>query len=325
MILEAGAIATLERFEATLDPAHPETGEVPAKVVGYGEMSTVVAIDAPGLADLVLKRMAIFHDEGEVDAYEELLADYAVELRAAGLTVPDQASARTTSGRTGRPVLYLLQARLDGAAIGNKVLATVPLADRVVLVRSVLAEITRVFARNRDLPPGGPSLGLDGQISNWCVEGFDSRTPAFTGDERLVYLDTGTPLIRRDGVEAIDPELFLRLCPASLAWVVRRFFLQDVLDRYHDCRGAVLDMVANLVKEGHDDLVDAAVGIATDVLRSGWDRAVDPVTAREVRSYYREDKQIWRLFLGLRRLERFVQTGVRHKPYDAILPGRIKR
>lgn len=325
MSLDEAAVATLERFEATLDPAHPETGEVPARVAGYGEMSTVVAIDAPGLAGLVLKRMAIFHDDAEVDAYEELLADYVVELRAAGLVVPDQSTVRTTSGRTGLPVLYLAQARLDGAAIGNNVLAVVPLANRLVLVRRVLTEITRVFARNRDLPPGAPSLGLDGQISNWCVEGFDADKPAFTGDEDLLYLDTGTPLMRRGGVEEIDPELFLRLCPASLVWIVRRLFLQDVLDRYHDCRGAVLDMVANLVKEGHDDLVDGAAGIATDVLRSGWDRAVDPVTSREVRSYYRQDKEIWRLFLGLRRLERFVQTSVRHKAYDVILPGRIKR
>jgi hypothetical protein len=52
---------------------------------------------------------------------------------------------------------------------------------------------------------------------------------------------------------------------------------------------------------------------------------VKPITEKEVRSYYREDAMIWRLYLALRRFDRFLHTKILHKPYVYILPGKIKR
>ena len=42
-------IERLERFERGLDPAHPERSALPAVVLGYGEISTVLAIGDDGL------------------------------------------------------------------------------------------------------------------------------------------------------------------------------------------------------------------------------------------------------------------------------------
>jgi len=50
-----------------------------------------------------------------------------------------------------------------------------------------------------------------------------------------------------------------------------------------------------------------------------------PITQKEVLSYYREDALIWRLYLNLRKLDRFLHTRILRKPYVYILPGKIKR
>ena len=46
----------LRQFEEQLDPLCPEAGEIPARVLDYGEISTVFAI---GDDDLAYKRMPI--------------------------------------------------------------------------------------------------------------------------------------------------------------------------------------------------------------------------------------------------------------------------
>jgi hypothetical protein len=50
-----------------------------------------------------------------------------------------------------------------------------------------------------------------------------------------------------------------------------------------------------------------------------------PLAKNEVDKYYREDKLIWIVFLGLRRLDRFLTTRLLRKRYEFILPGKIKR
>lgn len=312
--------AALAELEAGLDVAHPERSQVPVEVLGYGEMSTVLASGAPGLDGFALKRMAIFRDPAEVAAYERGLDRYAGELAAAGLHVPAQHTVTVTSPRTGWPVLYLVQARVAAASMANAVLHAV---DDAAASRLLSAVLTRAFAT---IGPRGDSvrLALDSQVSNWSVQGFDPDGPAFDGDEDLLYLDTGTPLFRVDDVEQIDPELFLRLCPASLVWVVRRFFLQEVLDRFYDPRLAAVDVLGNLCKEGRADLVEAGAAVATELLRERTGDTV-PITPDEVHGFYRDDKRIWRLFLGLRRGERLLQTRLLHRPYDVVLPGRIRR
>jgi hypothetical protein len=38
----------LEGFEAGLDPQNPDLSKIPAKIIGYGEMSTIFVINHPG-------------------------------------------------------------------------------------------------------------------------------------------------------------------------------------------------------------------------------------------------------------------------------------
>ena len=46
---------------------------------------------------------------------------------------------------------------------------------------------------------------------------------------------------------------------------------------------------------------------------------------KEVEKYYKEDKFIWQLFLGVRRANRFMNTKILGKQYEFTLPEEIKR
>lgn len=66
----------LKKFETGLDPRHPENGDVPARVIGYGEISTVLEFGAESRNNLAYKRVPIFQNEEEVERYEALYKDY---------------------------------------------------------------------------------------------------------------------------------------------------------------------------------------------------------------------------------------------------------
>ena len=57
----------------------------------------------------------------------------------------------------------------------------------------------------------------------------------------------------------------------------------------------------------------------------GADLGLAEITEKEVNDYYREDELIWRLYLGMRRFDRFVRKKMLHLDYPYILPGKIKR
>jgi hypothetical protein len=142
----------------------------------------------------------------------------------------------------------------------------------------------------------------------------------------MPYIDTSTPLFRIDGVEQINPEIFLKNTPSFMRALIRRFFLQDVLDRYYDFRRVTIDVIANLYKEGRADLVAPAVALVNGLLAgdlAAFDLA--PLTLQEIESYYREDAFIWRFFQTARRLDRFVTEKILRRRYPFRLPGKIAR
>ncbi|HSN78112.1 MAG TPA: DUF6206 family protein [Anaerolineae bacterium] len=320
-------IDLLERFERGLDPTHLERSAIPAVVLGYGEISTVLAI---GGGDLACKRMPMFADEAEIAAYSAAFDAYRAKLQEAGLRVAPGVLVPLQQRSGGRRVVYLVEQRLPGHAIGNAVVrrADPPAAQR--LLQAVLGELAKVWRFNREqagaAQPDGPrwQLGIDGQISNWVVENMAAQgeLPA-TID--LCYFDVNTPLLRRNGVEQLDTELFLRSAPGFLRWVLRLFVLQDVVARYYDPRRVVIDLIANLYKEGRADLAPAWLETANrffaeELAGAGLQR----IDLNEVLAYYREDVRIWRLYLGLRRFDRTLHRGT-GRQYSYVLPGPIQR
>ncbi len=141
-----------------------------------------------------------------------------------------------------------------------------------------------------------------------------------------MYVDTSTPLVRCRGVEQMNAELFLRSAPPYLAWILRLLYLREVVARYYDPRKTMIDLLANVYREQHAELVPELVAATNAYLQGdGADLQVAEITQKEVRDYYSQDAVIWRLYLGMRRFDRFLRKKVLHGEYPYILPGQIKR
>ena len=66
----------LQQFECGLDPRHPEQSKIPARVLGYGEISTVFEIQVERLRSLAFKRLPIFYAQEELSAYTASYEEY---------------------------------------------------------------------------------------------------------------------------------------------------------------------------------------------------------------------------------------------------------
>jgi hypothetical protein len=324
MSLSQAQVELLQEFEEGLDPRQPEDSRIPAAVLGYGEISTVFAIEAEGLGGLAFKRLPLFCDKEEVDAYQATYEEYNRLLtEEVGLRLPGYSHAFFPS-QTGRPIFYIVQRRLPSDSIGHQALHLLPAEMVQALVRRVLQELRRVWEFNRQQERW--QLGIDGQISNWSIDGFDPQHPVVNEATTLTYLDTSTPFLRVEGIEQMDAELFLRSAPSFLAWILRLLFLEDVVDRYYDFRRVAIDLVANFYKEQRAELIPDVLRVVNDfVAGEAADLGIQPIEEKEVRSYYREDALIWTLYLSFRRFDRFLQTRMLRREYPYILPGKIKR
>lgn len=312
----------LRQFERHLDPRRPEECAIPARVLGYGEISTVFELGKSGADDVAYKRMPVFLDSKELEKYEETFNRYYEELRVAGLELPEGGLAHIVSD-TDRIILFIAQRKLPPESIANRIIHSTGADDTCRLVLAILKELSRLWEFNRRNT--GVELGIDGQISNWSVKNYDPEAGGLPDRLELVYFDTSTPFVRLDGVEQLDPELFLRSAPSFMVWLLRWLFLEDVVRRYYDFHLVAVDLIANFHKEQLPGRIPALVETANDLF-AGEAAAlgVEPLTEKEVKSYYREDALIWTLYLNMRRLDRGLHRLAR-KEYPYILPGKIKR
>jgi hypothetical protein len=300
----------LQEFEQGLNPQRLQESPVPAEIIGYGEISTIFRIQShPRTA---FKRLPLFSDQSSAEGYVALFHEYCGLLTKAGLRLPEQETCIVAI--PGRPtVLYIAQEMLPADSFGHRLLQQLEREEVKDLLEGIVSETAKVWHLNRSL---GSSLqvALDGQISNWVR--LDDKT-----GKSLMYIDTGTPLFRKEGVEQLDAELFLKSAPGFLRWILRLFFVKDVFDRYYDLRQVYIDIAANLFKEQRPDLIPMALEVINRYLSE--DR--EPILFEEVKKYYNNDKRIWTLFLAFRRIDRWMTTHLFGKRYEFILPGKIKR
>ena len=314
----------LQKFERCLDLREPECTEIPCRVLGYGEISTVFEIQVEDMQDLAFKRMSIFESSEEMDDYVTIYQEYNRLLeQQVGLQVPPYGYAAFVNEK-GRPIFYIIQKMLNPTSFGNKALKWLPEESIQVLFICVLQELFKIWDFNHR--QNSCQLGIDGQMSNWAIKDFDPDELDISCGTPLLYLDTSTPFIRVQGVEQLDSELFLRAAPSFLAWILRWLFLQDVMDRYYDFHSVIVDVLANFYKEQRPELIPEMVPIANQFIsEQAVSLDVEPVDEEEVSGYYREDAIIWSLYLSMRRLDRTIHNTILRREYPYILPGRIKR
>lgn len=291
------ATPDLAALEAIVTDALASGDESRLHVLGYGEISSVVAWpDADG--PFACKRLPTFDGEEHFAAYGALFDEYLGALRATGVVVHDS-RLETVTRPDGRIVAYCIQPVLPGDSLAPELLAS---GDVATMERFVHTIVERIKSTIR------PTLGIDAQLSNWAAVGDD-----------LVYLDVTTPLLRDEhGKDRLDTELFMASLPAVFRPIVRRFLRDSILDPYYSPRRAALDLAGNLHKEGLGEHVPAVVEIANEGL--GTDLTVD-----EVRRHYRSDARLWAMLQRARRVDRLWQRHVRRRPYPFLLPGPVDR
>ena len=300
----------LTRFEAGLNPQDIQASAMPAELIGYGEISAIFQIgDDPTTA---YKRMPLFNDRPSAEKYEGLYHEYCDLLQQAGLNLPE--SKTVVVQVAGRPVcLYIAQEKMPSGDFGHRLIHTRNKKEITAIFEQVISEVAKTWQFNAIHAPG-LEIAVDGQISNWVLGSKNAKAAFY-------YIDTSTPFIRKQGVHGLDPKLMLKAAPVWMRWILEKLFVDEVLNRYYDARKNMIDLAANLIKEQRAELVPVAV----EVINRQLPAEVEPLSVKAVESYYREDKFIWSLFLGVRRLDRWIVTRLLRRRYEFILPGKIER
>lgn len=301
----------LESFERNLNPVEFSGADSFARVLGYGEISTVFQLGSD--RSHAYKRMPLFTESAAAEAYSQRYRRYCEHLQEAGIQLPPD--ALKTIAVPGRlVVLYIIQKQYPREWFAHHLIHRESEAANEKIFHRICEQIDAVLEFNSRNRPK-LELALDGQLSNWLFENgnVDPGT--------LLYVDTSTPLFRIDGVEQLDPELFLKSAPGFLRWIIRRLFLEDVMNRYYDRRQVLIDLAANLYKEQRSELLPLALQVINDFIGS----EDEPIESDEIRKYYKEDKMIWTLFLAFRRIDRWLKTRILRQHYDFLLPGKIQR
>ena len=267
------------------------------RLLGAGEISLVLGwpTDYPAWA---CKRLPPFPSRSAADGFEAIAHRYIDALAARGVEVVETSVDRVE--RTdGTIVMYCTQPVLGAETMACQIVRSGG-READDLLRQIVDRAVVAVADGR--------VGLDAQFSNWA-----------NTERRLVYFYLTTPLLRdATGRSELDSDLFLAYLPWLLRRPVRRFVIPGLLDRYHDTRGVLMDLAANLVKERLDSWIPS-------VLETANVHIAPPLTEAEVRADYRNDARTWAALQAVRRADRAWQQRIRRRTYPFLVPDRIQR
>ena len=316
-------IEVLKKLEKTIDTSNPEKGEIPIKILGYGEISLVFEL-LNNPEQIAYKRIPIFENEKQVNRHIWAYNEYnRILIEDVGLNLPnyDVAWFRDNEDKIQ---FYCVQEKISSESVGNRVIHDLSTEDIETLILLVMREKKKVwvYSKNHETI----DIGLDGQISNFAIIGYDPNNPKIEKDTKLLYLDTSTPMFRKNGIEAMDAELFLESTPSFLRFIVKAAFLDEVVDRYYDWRLVTIDLIANFFKEQRPELIPGIIHKVNKFFKEeASEFNIKPITFEEVQKYYKNDKMIWVIFQNARKIDRFIKTKLFKKKYDFYLPGKIER
>ncbi|MFX1511049.1 MAG: DUF6206 family protein [Promethearchaeota archaeon] len=316
-------VQLLQKLEETIDVLYPEKGTVPINILGYGEISLV--FELKGEEGIAYKRLPIFEDETQVTRHVKAYEIYQNQIleNKIGIHIPpfDSVWFKTADNKI---TLYCAQEKLPPESIGNKVIHQVSKQEVQTLILLIMREMKKLWTfnnKNKTL-----KVGLDGQISNWALVGYDFNNPSVDEDSQLLYLDTSTPFFRFKGVEALEADLFLKSAPSFLRWLLKALFVQEVLDRYYNWRLVIIDLLANFYKEQRPELIPGSIRTVNEFFSNeASEFQIAPLSLEEVHSYYQNDKMIWVVFQNSRKIDRYLQTRMLRRKYAFYLPDKIER
>lgn len=291
-------VADLER---TVDAALARGDDSALHVLGYGEITTVIAWPEPD-GPYACKRLPLF-TKARFAAYQPAFDDYVEALTARGVDVlPTELVHQTRAD--GWIVAYCIQPVLPRDSLLPEVLRRAGGRDDAERrIRTLLGTLIDHLARVVD-----ERVGIDAQVSNWAVT-----------ESGLVYLDVSTPFLRdADGRDRFDCDTYLESIPAVFRGFARRFVIPGVVQTYHSSQSIVLNLAGHLTKEGLDRWIPLTLELARE--RLGVD-----LTPREALRHYRNDARLWGVIQRVRRIDRVWQRRIRRRPYPFLLPGPVDR
>ena len=316
-------IEVLKKLEKSIDTSDPEKGEVPIKILGYGEISLVFEL-LNNPEQIAYKRIPIFDNETQVERHIWAYNEYNRLLKEdVGLNLPEYDVA-WFKDEEDKIQFYCVQEKFPAESVGNRVIHQLSDQDIKTLILLVMREMKKVWDYSKNY--NTIDLGLDGQISNFALIGFDPNNPKVDLDTKLMYFDTSTPMFRVNGNEAMEAVLFLKSAPSFLRWLLKALFLEETVGRYYDWRKVTIDLIANFFKEQKPELVPELINLVNKFFEEeAGDFEIEPLTLEEVKKYYKSDSSMWVIFQSVRRFDRFLKTKVFKKKYDFYLPGKIER
>jgi len=316
-------IEILKKLERSIDIYNPEEGEVPIKILGYGEISLVFEL-LNNPEQIAYKRIPIFDNETQVERHIWAYNEYNRLLKEeVGLNLPEYDVA-WFKDEEGKIQFYCVQEKFPAESVGHRVIHQLNDQDIKTLILLVMREMKKVWEYSKN--HNTINIGLDGQISNFAIVGFDPNNPKVDLDSKLMYFDTSTPMFRVNGNEAMEAVLFLKSAPSFLRWLLKALFLEETIGRYYDWRKVTIDLVANFFKEQKSELIPELINLVNKFFEeeaSGF--KIEPLTLEEIEKYYKSDSSMWVIFQNVRRFDRFLKTKIFKKKYDFFLPGKIER
>jgi hypothetical protein len=304
-------------------------------ILGIGEITTTIEVSGRYWGKvhpiekrwmrLAYKRMPPFESKEDAEKYIKSHNEYQDLLATLGIFTPWHDNLKYKRG-DGKWIVYNRQERFVNRKVACLIIRNLPPEGCIEIFNLLLSVMIPLFEHNLAHPE--KLIGFDGQISNWVLPDYTATEPCgsdFSRDsfsnQSVLYIDTSTPLLRYDGAEQLDTELFLKSIPSIFRPIVRSFLLQGILDRYYVPREVVLDLIASFITHGRPDMVPALVSEANTFLAaSSFAREAKPFTAKEIVSYNREDVMIWKFFRTLKRIDRYLGERFFHKTYEQRLP-----
>jgi hypothetical protein len=316
-------IELLKELEKSFDTYNPEKGKIPINILGWGEISLVFELvnDAENIA---YKRIPIFDNEQQVKRHVWAYNEYNRLLKEdCGLILPDYDTAWFKDDEGGIQ-FYCVQEKLHPDSVGHKIIHNINNEEIEILVLLAMKEMKKVWdhARKKNYI----DIGLDGQISNFAVKNYDPNNITINSNTELYYIDTSTPMFKINGKEAMEAVLFLKSTPSFLRALIKAVFLQETVDRYYDWRKVTIDLVANFYKEQKPELVPKLMRLVNNFLKEeASEFNIEPLSLEEIQKYYKSDANMWKIFQGARKIDRFLETRLFKRKYAFYLPGKIVR
>ncbi|MFX1307748.1 MAG: DUF6206 family protein [Promethearchaeota archaeon] len=306
-----------------MDTGNPERGIVPIKILGYGEITLVFEIVNDNYK-YAYKRLPIFETHEQAKKHEHVFREYNRILNEELNIKTPPLDIVWFENDEGKIIFYAIQEKILSESVGNKVIHKVSKKETEILVLNALREMKKVWAFNRENQTY--DVGLDGQISNFAVLNYNPENPVVEQNPKLIYIDTVPPFYRINGIEAMEIELLTKSMPSFIRGLLKRIFLQDLIDRYYDWRLVIIDLVANFFKEQKPELIPSLIKVVNNFLKEeASEFNIEPLNFEEIEKYYKSDKFVWVLYQRMRKFDRFIKTKLLRKKYDYYLPGMIER